>query len=1083
MSIKFRNLANALILFCLASVSVRTEILPIKPFTSADGLGSSFINFITTDSRGFLWVCTRDGLSRFDGAKFINYQIDAPDAAPGIENLFELKNGKYLIGSTGGTFVYDPSISSPVNPERPTLKGELLTKARGQIVEDRNGTIWFGSTQLYNVVFSDGTASVVPVKLDLPQNNTRPFAIVAAAEASDGSIWFNTTWGLIRRIPEGRLVYYEHIDAAPAALASMVIDGQGRIWLSIGRELKVLKPGPIESIPSDGDLVRLSLKADSIIPVTPGVPAAMPEHDEQVFEYANADLIDRWKAKSLHTTKEGSVWISEENTLLRYSDGAFNVYTSAQGFPEVMVSVGEDAAGNLWIGGQTGLTRWDRHGMTTYGSEERMDSSRSFSIGEIPDGTMFFGKRGFYISYFDGKRLHDVRPNVSKTAGPFWTTRTTFRARDGNWWVLTDENVYRFSGLTSIDQLNGREPSKVYSKDDGLKSSGGFQIYEDKAGTIWLSTRGTGPEGHGLNRWIKDQDRFETFGDETGYPTGKSVSAFAEDAKGDLWMTFYDGGIARFDGERFEMFGNEDGSPSLDILLDVHLDSKGRLWLASAGSGLFLIEDPTAERPVLKPYDTLGRRLSRNIRTITEDRFGQIYLGTARGVDRLSPDTGFVKHFSVSDGLASDFVVDSFRASNDDLWFATGNGVSRLTPSPNEVRKSPEVYIGGLRISGNIQPVSQIGTKVLELSELTHSDNNLQLDFFGLDFYAGEPLRYQYKLEGADQDWSEPSFLTNVTFANLRPGGYRFLVRAVNTDGAASESPAMMTFKILPPIWQRWWFVLLAALAVSGIVFWFFRFRTAKLLQVNAALENARRAEERLRRSREDRLMELERVRSRIATDLHDDIGSSLTQISILSEVAQASSGNGKSKLAEPLAKITEVSNELVGTMSDIVWSINPAKDHLSDLTQRMRRFAADVLSQKGLAVRFSTPDELREISLNSNVRREVFLVFKEAVNNIAKHSEAKNVEVDLGVSATEVMLAIRDDGTGFEMSPDLEDTFSSAGGSGNGILSMTKRARELGGSFELSSELGNGTLVCLRLPREQAFDESLIPNAQTPRF
>lgn len=230
--------------------------------------------------------------------------------------------------------------------------------------------------------------------------------------------------------------------------------------------------------------------------------------------------------------------------------------------------------------------------------------------------------------------------------------------------------------------------------------------------------------------------------------------------------------------------------------------------------------------------------------------------------------------------------------------------------------------------------------------------------------------------------------------------------------------------------------------------------------------------------------MELERVRSRIATDLHDDIGASLTQIAILSEVVQAGTGNGNSKLAEPLAKITEVSNELVGTMSDIVWSINPAKDHLSDLTQRMRRFAADVLSQKGVVVRFSTTDADREVSLNSNVRREVFLVFKEAVNNVAKHSKAKNVEVDLGVSATEVMLAIRDDGVGFEMAPpSFEDTFTSAGSSGNGILSMTKRARELGGTFEIKSEPHGGTLVCLRLPREQAFDESLIPNPQTPRM
>src|SRR4030095_14137827 len=149
--------------------------------------------------------------------------------------------------------------------------------------------------------------------------------------------------------------------------------------------------------------------------------------------------------------------------------------------------------------------------------------------------------------------------------------------------------------------------------------------------------------------------------------------------------------------------------------------------------------------------------------------------------------------------------------------------------------------------------------------------------------------------------------------------------------------PATINFTIVPPVWQRTWFFALMALAVAGITAFVFHYRTARLREINLALREAKIAEEKLRRSREERLAELERVRARIATDLHDDIGASLTQIAILSEVAQAQ-GNGNANAAEPLAKITDVSNELVETMSDIVWSINPAKDHLSDLVQRMRR-------------------------------------------------------------------------------------------------------------------------------------------------
>jgi signal transduction histidine kinase len=371
-----------------------------------------------------------------------------------------------------------------------------------------------------------------------------------------------------------------------------------------------------------------------------------------------------------------------------------------------------------------------------------------------------------------------------------------------------------------------------------------------------------------------------------------------------------------------------------------------------------------------------------------------------------------------------------------------------------------------------------LGSVAIDKGELNYSDNNFQIEYLGLDFRAGESLRYQYKLEGADGDWRVPTEETSVTFANLRPGSYRFLVRAMNSEGAVSETPASVAFVIVPPVWQRWWFLLLAAVVTALVIISLFRYRTARLREVNVALSEAKRSEERLRRLREERLAELESVRARIATDLHDDIGASLTQIAILSEVAQAQSkGNGAA--SAPLAKISNVSNELVGTMSDIVWSINPAKDHLSDLAQRMRRFAADILSPRNVAIHFSIPGSGETILVNANVRREVFLVFKEAINNIAKHSGATSVDVKLDISRTEVLLEIKDNGVGFEnKEPTFEDTFSSEGYSGNGLPSMNKRAKAMGGYFAVISEVGKGTTITLKLPREQAFDDSMIPNS-----
>ncbi|HJQ25347.1 MAG TPA: ATP-binding protein [Blastocatellia bacterium] len=337
----------------------------------------------------------------------------------------------------------------------------------------------------------------------------------------------------------------------------------------------------------------------------------------------------------------------------------------------------------------------------------------------------------------------------------------------------------------------------------------------------------------------------------------------------------------------------------------------------------------------------------------------------------------------------------------------------------------------------------------MAVPDLSASRNQIQIDFFGISFGSGEVLSYQYKLEGAAADWSAPAAERSVNYANLAPGTYRFLVRAVDSAGAVSAAPAIVSFKILPPLWRRWWFVTLVLLAAAAAVGAFVRSRLSRLRAV-------REAAEALQRSREERLAELERVRRRIATDLHDDIGSSLTQISILSEVARQRINGDDAGLAEPLAMIAGASRELVDSMSDIVWAINPQKDHLSDLTQRMRRFASDVLTARNIAFAFREPDEESDVPLGANLRREVFLIFKESVNNLVRHSACTAAEIDFQIAGEVLRLVVCDNGKGFDAALD---------GDGHGLSSMRQRAEALGGKLDLTSRAGHGTTVTLVLP------------------
>ncbi len=1063
----FMCLLLALCLILFVSVRVEAEHLPVKIFTSANGLGSSFVDYLMRDSRGFMWFCTRDGLSRFDGSRFVTYQIGGKDSPPGIESIYETRDGMYWISTTGGTYRFNPNSISQPDAATPRLNAEFISDGRGQFFEDSKGTLWLTTNGLSSLQQRDGKSFFEQVRLNLPPNPTIGFDVADLTETADGSIWFDTTWGIVRLLPDKRIVYYPFDSILNSSNTSMFADKSGRIWLSLDNKLLVIKPESIESFADAGQLTIRKFETTSLFELKPEVSFPLPKKSGDVFQFTSKDVnqfVENSYRKNVFQTADGDIWITAENYLLQFADGVFHLHSDQEGLPNVMARMAEDAAGNLWIGGHAGLARLDRHGLITYGTADGTNSSRFFAINEDSNGALYFAARDFFLNSFDGAKFQVIHPAIPPDAQYLWTSRFAFRASNGDWWILTSEKLYRFDGVSDFSMLNGKPPSSTYTTSDGLKSNGMFQIFEDSGGDIWISTSGVNGSAQGLSRLKKGTDKFQTFTESQGFPSGKSVSSYAEDSLGNIWLGTYEGGLLRFDGENFDFFDEKNGLPG-GLITDLHIDGKGRLWLGSSIGGLLRLDETSSKTPSFIKLTTADGLTSNNVRTVTEDRFGRLYLGTARGVDRFSPDTGRVKHYSVSDGLAADFVVDSHRDKNGNLWFATNDGISRLAPLPDEKTAAPRIFLGGLRIAGIEQNISELGNAEIEKGDLTHIENNLQIDFFGLDFRAGEILRYQYKLEGADSDWSVPSEQRTVTFANLQPAAYRFFVRALNSDGVASDNPAVLSFTILPPIWARWWFVALFALLFAVLVTAFYRYRLARLRDINKALEEARLAEENLRKSREERLAELEKVRSRIATDLHDDIGASLTQIAILSEVAQTQAKQGNGGSAEPLSKISVVSNELVGTMSDIVWAINPAKDHLSDLTQRMRRFASDILSSKNIGFHFLAPDHEHEITVSTNLRREVFLIFKESVNNIVKHSGAKLVEIELKISDRKLLLKITDDGLGFATETNGDELSDNFGG--NGILNMKKRVAEMNGEVEIISGIGQGTIVNLSLPIE----------------
>jgi len=372
----------------------------------------------------------------------------------------------------------------------------------------------------------------------------------------------------------------------------------------------------------------------------------------------------------------------------------------------------------------------------------------------------------------------------------------------------------------------------------------------------------------------------------------------------------------------------------------------------------------------------------------------------------------------------------SFRDHNGALWFGTSAGLSRLVALPNRPAAPLTIAITSLRVGGVRQPGSDLGETEISGLRYQPNQNDVEVGFAGPAFAPGDTLRYQYMLEGADSEWSAPSIQRSVNYANLSPGSYRFLVRAITSEGVASARPASIAFVILPPVWLRWWFQLLAAGVACATVYWLHRYRVTRLL-------------------------ELERVRTRIATDLHDDIGSSLSQIAILSEVANRHVDPAHPKLAEPLTDIAGISRELVDSMSDIVWAIDPERDHLGDLVHRMRRFASDVFSPRDIRFGFHSPSEEQDLQMGADLRRQIFLIFKEAIHNVLRHSRATEASIDFQVAHGWLDLKVVDNGSGFDAVREHD---------GHGLRSMRERAQDVGGGIEITSD-PRGTTVELRVP------------------
>jgi signal transduction histidine kinase len=523
---------------------------------------------------------------------------------------------------------------------------------------------------------------------------------------------------------------------------------------------------------------------------------------------------------------------------------------------------------------------------------------------------------------------------------------------------------------------------------------------------------------------------------------GKKVgpTAFLDDRQGTMWIAFYNGQVGRYRNGRFECVFDCSGRNGL--VESLYLDRRKRLWIGTFRAGVLRVDDIAAERPVAVSLTAADGLSSNRIGAITEDRFGRIYIGTELGVDVLDEAAGRIHHFGTAEGLPHPFVGSAYAHPDGEIWLGTLNGVARFTP-PARFRDEPpiRVLIDGVRVSGIPRPVSVAGESRLDGLVLEPAQRDIAIDFVGLPRTLAGNMKFQYRLSDREP-WSPPSFDRSVVLAGLEAGSYRVEIRGLDAAGRVSSHTAVVSFRVLAPFYKQPWFATLVVLACFGFAMFAYRLRVS-------------------------RLVALERQRTRIAMDLHDEMGSRLGSIALLADVA-ASVPDGRR--VHLLGEIAETAADMGSSLTEMIWSLRHEAMSIERVAQYLAAQGRRLFPGPAPAFVTQFPADWPSVDMAPATGRAVLLVGQEALHNSARHSHASTVVLALKPDGSRWSLTVRDDGRG------MTDGEPEAGDHGFGLESMRRRAQEINAALEIRSSASDGTAVRLMFdPRARTRDRMNI--------
>jgi ligand-binding sensor domain-containing protein/signal transduction histidine kinase len=1028
--LRAKSLRIALCLTLLASGGLRAAEPPAAPATgftlrtwqSEDGLPQNTINDILQTRDGYLWFATLNGLARFDGVRFRVFGLRDGLLTVQTRCLLEDRERALWIGTYGGGLsrLKDGRIENWT--QGTNLAGNVITS----LAEDADGSIWIGTpTGLSR--YRAGTMAILTNGLPSP-------SIRKLFTARDGKVRVAT-------LNDGVFVWQnDHFEEMPVPypVAKQKVaycfleDRAGRLWLS----------------PGNGFLLCHEADRWKCFGQTNGLPFAyiscLAESDDGTLWAGSLD-------EGVFYLSGGRFWPAGPPVVTTNAPGpvppapggARTGSFRAPPLPDNAIrSLETDQEGNLWIGTRAGgVSRLTPRRVMGYGVAAGLANEYARSVAVAPDGTVWVATTGGGL--YSAKDTNFLSFVANSTAEEYRFIESVLSTRDGTLW---------WGGSQGLFMMRGEILGIFAGATDAWLGGDSIQcMIQDYTNGIWIGTS-LGQVRHFVN------GQFNPSGVDFGRVP---CSAMAQSTNGTLWIGTGGSGLLRVRGRAVKTFSVEQGLGSR-VIRSLYLDRAGALWVGTSGGGLSLIEEERVTTFTPReglPDDTVSQ--------ILEDDAGHLWCGGNNGLFRLSlrelhrvaqreTDSLHPLTLGKSDGMIAEECSGGSnpgcaRLPNGLLCFTTVRGIVLVDPAQQRPSlRPPPVLIEEVNLDGAPAPPSQLrlapasaagpSADLLQL-DIPPGSHNLEFAYTAPSFTAPNRVRFRYQLAPLDARWVDAFSRRAAYYTRVPPGRYHFRVTACNADGFWNETGAGLLVIVQPHFWQTWWFLAALAAAVVAGIGLAVRFATKRKYARQMALLEMKAA--------------IEQERTRIAKDIHDDLGANLTQITMLSEMGEAAVSD-RAKTTAHFDRIAKRARQGVQSLDEIVWAVNPKNDTLPRLVDYICRYVDEVFENSEIRCWEEAPEDLPAWAVRAELRHNFFMGVKEATTNALKHSGATEAWLNVVLEGEWLKLTFRDNGHGFEI--------AKADFNRSGLKNMRARVTDMGGQFDLVSKPGEGTTVTFRI-------------------